>query len=438
MAGCVERDWGEESERMSYVTYLQCVECGARYSEKEDVMLCPVCVGLGRAGILDIHYDYAAISRVISRGSLAEDSRRGIWRYTPFLPVDPDAGTTHLRVGDTPIYESTSLARAIGLETLYVKDDGLNPTGSLKDRASAVAVSKALERGASMIACASTGNAASSLAGNAASVGLGTCIFVPERAPQGKVAQLLIYGATVVVVEGSYKDAFDLSSQAIEKWGWYNRNAAVNPYLVEGKKTVSFEIAEVLNWEIPDWVVVAVGDGCTLAGVWKGFKDLKAAGLTKGLPKVAGVQAEGCAPIAEAFRQGVLEINPWREDTLADSIAVGVPRNPRKALLSLYESGGTVATVSDEEILLAMRLIGQTTGIFAEPAASASVAGLVKLVSEGVIGPGERVVAILTGNGLKDIKNGIRAAGQPIRVKPDLWELEEVLKEKGLDFEGAR
>ncbi|HHY39446.1 MAG TPA: threonine synthase [Clostridia bacterium] len=422
---------------MSYVTHLQCVECGARYSEKDDVMLCPACVSRGKAGILDIHYDYTAISRVISRDSLAKDTRRGIWRYMPFLPVDPDAGATHLRVGDTPMYESTSLARAIGLETVYVKDDGLNPTGSLKDRASAVAVSKALERGASMIACASTGNAASSLAGNAASVGLGTCIFVPERAPQGKVAQLLIYGATVVVVEGSYKDAFDLSSQAIEKWGWYNRNAAINPYLVEGKKTVSFEIAEALNWEVPDWVVVAVGDGCTLAGVWKGFKDLKAAGLTKGLPKVAGVQAQGCAPIAEAFRQGVFEIKPWREDTLADSIAVGVPRNPRKALMSLYESGGTVATVSDEEILLAMRLIGQTTGIFAEPAASASVAGLSKLVSEGVIGPGERVVAILTGNGLKDIKNGIRAASEPIRVKPDLWELEEVLREKGFDFEGA-
>jgi threonine synthase len=423
--------------RTSYITHLECVECGSKYFEKDDVLLCPACVEQGKPGILDVCYDYEAISRALSREILAENREKGIWRYLPLLPVDIDAGTTHLRVGSTPLYESTSLGRAIGLEKLHVKDEGLNPTGSLKDRASAIAVSKALERGASMIACASTGNAATSLAGNAASVGLGTCIFVPERAPQGKVAQLLIYGATVIVVKGSYKDAFDLSSEAIEKWGWYNRNAAINPYLVEGKKTVSFEIAEDLNWEVPDWVVLSVGDGCTIAGVWKGFKELKASGLINRVPKIAGVQAEGCAPIFEAFQQGSYGVKPWEENTLADSIAVGVPRNPRKALISLYESKGTVCTVSDDDILLAMRIIGQTTGIFAEPAAAAGVAGLTKLVSEGVIKSDERVVAILTGNGLKDIKNAIKAAGEPAKVSPDLWELEEVLKEKGFDFEGG-
>ncbi|NLC39002.1 MAG: threonine synthase, partial [Clostridia bacterium] len=327
----------------------------------------------------------------------------------------------------TPLYYTPVLAQAIGLKKLYIKDDGQNPTASLKDRASAVAVVKAKEEGADLIACSSTGNAASSLAGNAASMGIKTCIFVPKRAPQGKVAQLLIFGATVISVQGSYRDAFNLSAKAIAKYGWYNRNAAINPYLVEGKKTVSLEICEQLNWQVPDWVVFSVGDGCTLGGVWKGFYDLCQTGMIDRLPKVAGVQAEGCAPITKAFFSGE-KVQPAPEDTLADSIAVGVPRNPEKALRAVRESGGTMINVTDEEILAAMLLLGNTADIFGEPAGAAGLAGLKKLVEEGIVGKNETVVCAVTGNGLKDVNNAIKAAGEPLRVNPNLDELIQVLE----------
>ena len=203
-------------------------------------------------------------------------------------------------------------------------------------------------------------------------------IFVPARAPQGKVAQLLIYGAKVISVQGNYRDAFELSAAAIERWGWYNRNAAINPYLVEGKKTVVLELAEQLAWQMPDWLVLSVGDGCTIAGAGKGLQDLKELGFIDKVPRLLGVQASGCAPIYHAFCSGS-ELIPAEENTLADSIAVGVPRNPHKAMCQVRNSLGNMVTVSDDEILAAMRLLGRTCGVFAEPAASAAVAGLARL-----------------------------------------------------------
>ena len=201
---------------------------------------------------------------------------------------------TPLRVGWSPLYEEPKLAEILGLKRLYVKDDGQNPTASLKDRASAMAVAKAREAGAKIIACSSTGNAASSLAGNAAAAGLRTFIFVPERAPKGKVSQLMTFGANVISVQGDYEETFELSKKAIEKYGWYNRNAAINPYLSEGKKTVSLEIMEQLGWQVPDYIAISVGDGCTIAGLWKGLKDLYAIGFIDKLPRLISAQAEGC------------------------------------------------------------------------------------------------------------------------------------------------
>ena len=233
------------------------------------------------------------------------------------LPVEETTPDTPLRVGWSPLYEEPRLAKQLGLKKLWVKDDGQNPTASLKDRASAMAVAKAGEAGAKIIACSSTGNAASSLAGNAAAAGLKTFIFVPERAPKGKVAQLMTFGANVISVKGNYEETFELSKKAIDKWGWYNRNAAINPYLSEGKKTVSLEIAEQLEWKMPDYLAISVGDGCTIAGVWKGFKDLYAVGLIDKLPRLISAQAEGCHPINRA----IAEDKPWEpmeENTLAD------------------------------------------------------------------------------------------------------------------------
>ena len=280
-------------------------------------------------------------------------------------------------------------------------------------------LSDALEAGADTIACSSTGNAASSLAGNAAAAGLSTYIFVPSRAPRGKVAQLRIFGATVISVEGSYEDTFELSRVAIDRWGWYNRNAAINPYLSEGKKTVTLEILEQLGWCVPDYIALSVGDGCTIAGAWKGLKDLYAAGFIDRLPRLISVQAEGCCPLNRAIETG----KPWEpmaENTLADSIAVGVPRNPDKALSAIRESDGVAVNVSDGEILEAMRLLGRTQGVFGEPAGAAGTAGVKKAVELGLIPAGSTVVSIVTGNGLKDVQSGIQAAGEPMRVSPDM------------------
>jgi len=340
--------------------------------------------------------------------------------------VAPGGLRPKLRVGGTPIYRARRLAEEIGLSDVFVKDDGVNPTASLKDRASAVAVAMALEAGAATISCSSTGNAASSCAGCAASVGLPAVIFVPERAPAGKLAQLRIFNAVVIRVQGSYRDAFNLSREAIQRYGWYNRNAAINPYMVEGKKTVSFEICEELSSALPDWVAVSVGDGCTVAGVWKGFRELHDIGVIPRTPRILGVQAEGSNPISVSFRTG-RPMQPGREDTIADSIAVGEPRNPVKAVNAVRDSGGTMIDVSDEEILSAMRLLGRTTGVFGEPAGVAGLAGLARAVREGIVDSSASACAIVTGNGLKDIQTGIRAAGEPVTIPPDITLLEREL-----------
>ncbi len=240
------------------------------------------------------------------------------------------------------------------------------------------------------------------------------------------MAQLLIYGATVISVQGSYLDAFELSAAAIQRWGWYNRNAAINPYLVEGKKTVSLELAEQLGWRLPDWLVLSVGDGCTIAGAGRGLWDLKELGFIDRVPRLLGVQARGSAPIYDAFISG-RELVPAEENTLADSIAVGVPRNPAKALEQVRRSQGKMVAVEDEEILAAMRLMGRTCGVFAEPAAAAGLAGLARAVKEGLVEPESQVAVISTGNGLKDIANALKAAGEPLRVNPEIEELAKAI-----------
>jgi len=395
------------------VTHAKCVRCGAEYEAVPGLTTCTC------GGMLDIQYDYGYIRTLVSRETLSGCRDYSMWRYRPFLPVEPDSPPTPLRVGWSPLYPAPRLAQVLGLKALYIKDDGQNPTSSLKDRASAMAVVKAREAGADTIACSSTGNAASSLAGNAAAAGLHTYIFVPARAPKGKVAQLMIFGATVITVDGSYEDTFELSKAAIDRWGWYNRNAAINPYLLEGKKTVTLEILEQLGWQVPDYIALSVGDGCTIAGAWKGLKDLYAAGLIDRLPRLISVQAEGCCPLNRAIQTG----EPWspmEENTLADSIAVGVPRNADKALMAIRESQGVAVNVSDGEILAAMRLLGRTCGVFGEPAGVTGTAGVKKALELGLIDPASTVVSVVTGNGLKDVANGIQAAGEPMLVRPDM------------------
>ena len=412
---------------MNFVTGLKCVFCGTVHSTRVPYT-CPRC---GITGILDVQFDYAAIARRLTRRRLAGRAEQSHWRYRELLPIGADAALPALSVGWTPLTAAAPLARHLGVRTLFLKDDGRNATGSLKDRASSVGVVKAREKRRRIIACASTGNAASSCAGMAASMGMRSVIFLPERAPEPKVTQLLIFGATVFRVRGSYEDAFQVCQQACERWGWYNRNSGINPYLVEGKKTVGLEIGEQLGWEPPDWVAVSVGDGCTIAGVWKAFREMKTLGLTERTPRLLGVQAEGAAPIATAFRTGE-PMRPIEPHTLADSIAVGVPRNWKKAVLAVAESGGAMMNVSDEEILEAMRTTGRLTGIFAEPAAATAVAGLGRAVAEGVVGRRASVVAVITGNGLKDVESARTAVAQPFDIAPDGDGSTEILRRQEL------
>ncbi len=403
----------------------RCVKCGREYEAVPNLTNCAC------GGILDIIYDYDYIKSHFTKQTLAERNNPTMWRYRELLPVEPDTPDTPLRVGWSPLYEADRLAKQLGIAKLWIKDDGLNPTASLKDRASAMAVAKAKEAGADVIACSSTGNAASSLAGNAAAAGLKTFIFVPSRAPKGKVAQLMTFGATVISVQGSYEDTFELSKQAIDKWGWYNRNAAINPYLSEGKKTVGLEIMEQLSWQVPDYIAISVGDGCTIAGLWKGLKDLYAIGFIDRLPRLISAQAEGCHPINRAIETG----EPWypmEENTLADSIAVGVPRNADKALMAIRESDGLVVNVTDEEIMAAQKLLGTTCGVFGEPAGVTGAAGLKKLCEQGRIPKDAKVVSVVTGNGLKDVANAIKACGEPISIPSDMDRLLEAFAQRNI------
>ncbi len=413
---------------MKNVKYGQCIKCGKTYPATPDLTTCTC------GGVLEIVYDYDEIKKRLTKAVLAERTERTMWRYRELLPIEETTEPTPLRVGWSPLYDEPRLAAQLGLKQLWVKDDGLNPTGALKDRASAMAVAKAREAGAGVIACSSTGNAASSLAGNAAAAGLATYIFVPSRAPKGKVAQLMTFGATVISVQGSYEETFELSRQAINRWGWYNRNAAINPYLSEGKKTVAYEILEQLGWQAPDYIAISVGDGCTIAGLWKGLKDLYAVGLIDRLPRLISAQAEGCCPINRAVvRGGGWE--PMEENTFADSIAVGVPRNGDKALMAIRESQGLAVNVSDREIMEAQQLLGRSCGVFGEPAGVTATAGVKKLCEQGILGREETVVSVVTGNGLKDVANAIKACGEPISIPGDMNALLRAFSDSGIVVE---
>ncbi len=411
---------------MKYVKHYECSICHRIYDKSIKIDTCPVC---GETGILEIIFDYEQMKKVVTKEYFEKNNDYSIWRYLPFLSVnDSERLKNTLRVGNTPLYRSNQIEKEYHYGPLFFKDDGFNPTSSLKDRASVIAVMKAIEEGQKVIACASTGNAASSLAGNAARMGLETVIFVPKRAPLGKLAQLKAFGANVILVDGDYKDAFRLSKLAIKEYGWYNRNAATNPHLVEGKKTVALEITEQLGFTVPDWVCVSVGDGCTVGGVYKGFYDMLMLGLTNKIPRILGIQSRGCSPFVKAFEDHHPLVES-EEDTIADSIAVGIPRNPVKGMNAITSSLGTYISVSDEEILAALKELGKNEGIFAEPAASASFAGFKKAFEEGIITKADTTCVIVTGNGLKDTKNALSAFKETRPVKPTLDDLQKYMKE---------
>ncbi len=419
---------------MEYVIGLKCLICGREYAPHEVEYVCPA---HGDDGILDVVYDYGAIERQVGRrGIAAVGSSGGIWRYKPLLPVQADAPVPPLAVGDTPLYAAPRLAASLGLEHLWVKDDGRQPSASFKDRASAMAVVKAQEKGAGIVATASTGNAAAALACLCASVEQPNVIFVPASAPQAKIAQLLVYGSNVLLVDGTYDEAFDLCLAACREFGWYNRNTAYNPYMTEGKKTVVYELCQQLGdpdsgqWAAPDVVVVPVGDGCIIGGVHKGFRDLLVLGWIEQMPRIVGVQATGSSPLVDAWERGLegWEIEPTEAHSIADSIVAGLPRDRIKALAAVRQTGGAFLRVTDEEILAAIPVLARGVGVFAEPAAAAAYAGLVKAVEGGLVTTADRTVVLSTGSGLKDVRSAMRSVGEPHRIAPDLADVRRALQ----------
>lgn len=408
---------------MNFVKRLVCVQCSAAYPP-DGPWTCPTCGP--DEGLLDVEFDVDAIRGRLTRGALATRALTH-WRYRELLPLPPSAEALPPHIGFTPLIEAPRLAAALGIRRLRLKDDTRSASASFKDRASSVGVSLAVAAGYRDIACASTGNAASSLAHCAAAAGLRANIFVSARIPDGKLAQLLAYGARVFRVLGTYDEAYRLCVRACERYGWYNRNAAINPWLVEGKKTGGLEVAEQCADDPADWVAASVGDGCSIAGVWKGLRQMHEIGITASTPKMLGVQAEGVAPITEAFESGRLNRN-GSGDTYADSINCPVPRNWRKAVNAVRESDGRYVNVSDDDIRRAVVETGRLTGVFAEPAAATAVAGIAKARAAGIIGPDASVVAMITGNGLKDIAGAMSAVGKAHDIAPDFGEVERVVE----------
>ncbi|MBU3916580.1 pyridoxal-phosphate dependent enzyme, partial [bacterium] len=330
---------------LNNVSALKCVICGKEYSVDQVDYVCP---NHGNEGILDVQYDYDFISNNISKESLRDSRDTSIWRYRPLLPIRDDSSVPPVQIGWTPLYESKNLAAEVELKKIWIKDDGRQPTASLKDRASVIAIIKAQEKGARIITTASTGNAAAALSGLCASIQYPNVIFVPKSAPEAKIAQLLVFGSTVILVEGTYDDAFDLCMEAVEEYGWYNRNTGINPYMTEGKKTVAFEICEQLDWKIPDRLFVSVGDGSIIGGIHKGLKDLKAMGWIEEIPKLMGVQASGSNYLYQAWKnnEDVLKKPAIKVDTIADSICSGLPRDRLKAMAAVKETAGAYICVS--------------------------------------------------------------------------------------------
>lgn len=405
------------------VKFLRCTICDKEYAPSDVAYVCP---DHGSEGILDVVYDYDAVKERLSRESLSKTADRTMWRYRPLLPVAENTPAPPIPVGFTPLVRAPRVASLGGVGEVWLKDDSRQPTGSLKDRASALAVMKAREAGASVITTASTGNAAAALAGMCAASAERCVIFVPRSAPPAKIAQLLAYGARVYLVRGSYDAAFDLCMEAAAEYGWYNRNTGFNPYMAEGKKTASLEICEQLGWNVPDAIFVGVGDGCIISGLHKGFKDLFALGWIDRIPRLMGVQAEGSDFMCRAWKAKAdpLVFPPIAAETVADSIAAGLPRDRIKASRAVLETDGAWIRVSDARILEAIPQLAANSGVFPEPAAAASLAGLLAARDMGLVAPSDKIVLLVTGSGLKDVTSAMQACEDggiaPVTVEPSL------------------
>jgi threonine synthase len=400
---------------LPYVEGLRCRECGRPYPA-EALHVCEWCFGP-----LEVVYDYDAIRSVVSRERIAAGPL-SMWRYADLLPAAAE-GAVSLGAGFTPLVRADRLAAELGLRELWIKNDTLNPTGSFKDRVVSVALTKAQELGFKVAACASTGNLANSVAAHAAHAGMESIVFIPSNLEAGKVVTTAVFGGRLVAVDGNYDDVNRLCAElAGEHPSWAFVNVNVRTYYAEGSKTLAFEVAEQLGWEAPDHVVVPVASGSQLTKVAKGFKELWSVGLLDDEPhvRISGAQATGCSPVATAFAAGRDVVKPVKPDTIAKSLAIGNPADGPYAIDAVRSSGGGFGSVSDDEVVEGIRLLARTEGIFAETAGGVTIASLVQLVRSGVVRPEERVVALVTGNGLKTIEAVSPHCGPTATIAPTI------------------
>ncbi len=409
------------------MTHQECIKCGAKYDIDEIVYFCKKC-----RDILEIKIDFDELSETL-KTSEWKKTPISVWRYKDFMPIHEAARVVTLNEGGTGLHRSNRLGDELGLKNLYVKNEGENPTGSFKDRGMTVGVTKATELGAIHVICASTGNTSASLAAYAARAGLKCTVLIPSgKIAYGKLSQAMIHGAKVLQVRGNFDQALEFVLELAEKHNSIYLLNSINPFRIEGQKSLGYEICEQLNNEAPDRVIVPVGNAGNISAIWKGFTEFHKLGFIKSLPKMTGIQAVGSAPIVQAIKNNSDEITPVpNPETVATAIRIGAPVSWRKAVNAIRDSFGTAETVTDDEILDAQKLLARVEGIFVEPASASSIAGLKKLVSMGVIDRDERIVCVTTGHGLKDPDTAVKMSEKPVEVDADISAIENVLGLKG-------
>ncbi|MHA1834410.1 MAG: threonine synthase [Candidatus Baldrarchaeia archaeon] len=392
---------------------LKCIKCGTEYPSDEILSFCEKC-----GSSLDYILDYDIIADIVNKELLA---RRpfNMWRYKEFLPVVDESKIVSIGEGGTPLIRSEKLAEKLGLKFLYLKLDCCNPTGSFKDRGASAAISRALELGVKTIVGYSTGNAGVAQAAYAARAGLESVIFVHKTASLGKLVQAMLHGSLVVRVDGTFEDAANLAKQCSKEFGWMFNGGVVNPARHHGKKTIAYEICEQLSWNVPDMYIQSVGVGTAAIGAYKGFKEFYDLGWINEIPRIVCVQAEGCAPMVDAFKNNREEVVPVKDPkTVASAIAVGNPAGWPLLRKAVLETDGIVDSVSDDEILEAEKLLAKLEGIFAEPAAAAPIALLKNLRENGEIDKDTRVVCMISGHGLKALKTVTELVGEIPQIPP--------------------
>jgi threonine synthase len=405
------------------MTHQECINCGSKYNIDEVIYFCKKC-----GDLLEVTYDYNKLKETLKKRNWS-NVPLSVWRYRDLMPINNSSRIVSLGEGGTGLHLTKGLGKQLGLKELYVKNEGENPTGSFKDRGMTVGVTKALELGAKSVICASTGNTSASLAAYAAKAGLQCAVLIPSgKIAYGKLAQAMIYGAKVLQVRGNFDQALDIVLKLSQKHRSIYLLNSINPFRIEGQKSLGFEICDQLDHKSPDRVIVPVGNAGNISAIWKGFTEFHRLGFIETLPMMTGIQAAGAAPIANAIKSGSDMIIPvTKPETVATAIRIGAPVSWKKAISAIRDSGGTAEMVTDDEILAAQKLLARVEGLFVEPASASSIAGLKKLVENGEIDRDERVVCVTTGHGLKDPDTAIQASEKPLEVDAQTEAIERAL-----------